>query len=189
VAVDFTNTAIDLLIETLPDLVNDGLVTTDPLYLKRVVRYPLQNDPTTQSFFLTIGPDVEAGFRKQLAALTSLERTKLGPIPDYEIGGDFLMVNWFKLEGWTPKRRNPQDNYHLAGGSLRAVERAMQRLVREGFFAQLTTDDGNESTQDMENTFNTLDRGFSPIGGENERYNKMWFNFALFSGVANEFWS
>jgi hypothetical protein len=188
-AADLTNTVIEVLITQLPPLVNDGLAPDDPMYLKILVRGPLQDDPTRKAFFLTVQGDVEAGFRKPLSSLTEPERARVGPTPSYEIGGDFLMVNWFKLEGWTPRRNRADLNYQLAGEALRRVERAVQSLERRDFFETLATDDGMETTANLVQCFNALDRNFKVIGGETERYGKLWLQFVLFSAVDNDYWA
>src|SRR4051812_20816322 len=122
-AVDLLNTVIDAVIETLPVYYNEGLTPDNKLYLKSLVRGPLQDDPTTRSFFLTISLDEEEGVRMPVATLTNAKETKLGPLPEYEIGGGYLMVNYFRLDGWTPRQSTPERNYALIGEALARVER------------------------------------------------------------------
>lgn len=191
-AIDLTNTVIESLIEHLPRYCNEGLTTDDGAYLKGVMRHPLQDDPTRRSYYLTVKPGVgehdKLTFRKPVSSLSEAERTLLGPRPTHEVGGDFLMVNWFEIEGWTPRRQDAQKNFELVGRALRQLERAIQRMQRDEFFARLATDDGNETTAGLLQCFNSYDRGFKVLGGESERYGQVWLRFVLYSAVANEYW-
>lgn len=187
-AADITNAILDLLIERLPPAVNEGLLSTDPIYLTSIERGPLQDDPTMRATFLTVAPDEERGFRKPVVAVREDDYLVRANLPRYEVGGDFLFVNYFVIRGWTPISGDKEAVYLTGGRFLRRVETALMRLARDGGFADITTDDEMETTAGLDQTFALSQSSFDTIGGESEWYARVLLHFHVYSRVRNDYW-
>lgn len=182
-AYDITNTILDTLIAELPSRVNEGLLTTDPEYLETIERGPLQDDPTVRASFLVVYPDRDRGFRQPVVAVREDDYLVRANLPRYEVGGGYLFVNYFVLEGWTPLSDTRENDYLIAGKFLRRVETALLRLARDGAFLDITTDDEQETTAGLSQAFALSESSFRYIGGENEWYAKVVLRFHVYSQV------
>lgn len=179
---------MDALIATLPTRVNDGLTDRNPLFLRTIDKEPLQDDPTRRAYYLCIGPDREKGARKALNAISATALDALQPVPQYEVGGSFLMANFFKIEGWIPRQTSKEAVYDISGDAARRLERAFMQMMREEFFLGVATDDLNETTRGMIQVFNHEGLEIKPVGGEREWYATVSIRFHVWSGVVNSYW-
>lgn len=194
-ALDFTNTVIDYFANNLQNKMNQGIATNDPRFLQSVVRKPLQDDPTARAFYLEIGPDTEmtkTGGHWRMPS-HSIRRGMLGldaDTPVAEIGGGFLMVNFFRIEGWTRMQGSREAAYAHAGELLRRLERSWAQIAHQAMTVQpLATNDGNETTEGVfQQVFNNDGSHFDFQGGDNEWYTQLYLRFHVFSRVNVSYW-
>lgn len=193
-AQDITNTILDAIIVTYPGYFNNGINTDNALYLRSIVKAPLQDDPTLRAFYLEVGPDTtmmteDTHWRMPM---TSLRRGRLGqhqehPMP--EIGGGYKMINFFIVKGWLPMTGSRELAHENAGKALRRLERSFARLANSTFFNGLTTDDGMESTNaGFPQVFNMDGGHYELRGGDTEWYPQLSMRFHVFSEVVRDYW-
>lgn len=190
-AADITNAIMDAIIAHYPGYLNEGLLLNDPEYLESIEKGPLQDDPTLRATYLTIEPDPEAhkdGYRLPVGAASREMHLVSAAIPRYEIGGDFLMVNYFRIGGWTPQRGTKSDCYEVIGQFTRRLERAIQGMARNELAQGVTTNDELETTGGLLQVFNIVGTQFKLVGGESEWYGRVYIRFAVYSRVLNQYW-
>lgn len=190
-AYDITNSIMDTIIDYFPVYLNEGLLPTDPEYLETIEKGPLQDDPTLRATFLIIEPDMEAdeyGYRVPVAATRRDDGQLRGTLPMYEVGGDYLMINYFRVGGWTPLQPSKSQAYEVAGKFARRLERSIQQLAHNELAQGIETDDGGETTGGLLQMFNLRGLSFKLVGGENEWYGKTYVHFAVYSRVNNAYW-
>lgn len=193
-AADIVNTILDAIVETYPGEFNRGLDPADPLYLRSIVKAPLQDDPTLRAFYLEVGPDqaMTDDDNHWRMPMTSLRRGKLGvhqehPMP--EIGGGYKMINFFVVKGWLPMAGSREIAHGQAGTAVRRLERAFGRLAHGQFFNGLVTDDGMESTNAGFPQVHNMDGAHYALrGGDTEWYPQVSMRFHVFSEIARDYW-
>lgn len=194
-AFDITNTIIDYMVGQLPQEFNAGVDDTNPLYLRSVTRHPLQDDPTLRAFYLAVGPDIslqDTGSHWRMP-LNSQRRGMLGlhqDHPTHEIGGGYLMLNFFLITGWLPMHGTRESAYQSAGEALRLLERAFGRIANNVFYTgALVTDDGMETTDaGYPQVFNNDGGHFALRGGESEWYPQLTFRFHVYTRINRAYW-
>jgi hypothetical protein len=170
---------------------NEGLNLDDPDYLQTIEKGPLQDDPTLRASFLIIEPDQNediGGYRQSVGAERKNKLKNVESAPQWEVGGGFLMLNYFKISGWSPQATSKQDSYTVIGRFTRRLERAIQMMARNEFALGVETDDGFETTGGMIQVFNLNGTSFKLVGGENEWYGKVTIHFAIYSKILNSYW-
>lgn len=194
-AIDMTNTLLDFFCEQFPIRANRDLDESDPLYLKEVLKGPLQDDPTLRAYYMIIQPDetlqeVASHWRVPVTAIKRGMLAANQEFPSYEIGGQFLMVNFFTMSGWLPLQDEKEDAYVLSGQALRRLEQAWAKMAQfDLFMTGVATDDGNETTQVIHPHPFTFDGGhFKLKGGESEWYGLLHLRFHVFSGINRDFY-
>lgn len=190
-AADITNSIMDAIIDYFPVYLNDGLLPTDPEYLETIEKGPLQDDPTLRATFLIIEPDMEIhdhGFRVPVSVGASSREHQRMTAPMYEVGGDYLMMNFFRIGGWTPLQRTKASCYEVAGVFARRLERAVQQFAYNELAEGIATDDDAETTGGLLQMFNLGGVSFKLIGGESEWYGKTYIHFCVYSRVLNQYW-
>ena len=190
-AYDISNAIMDYLVDNFLDPMNEGLLSDDPDLLKTIEKGPLQDDPTLRASYLIVEPDFEAdplGPRQPVGQDRKNKLKHVETAPNAEIGGNFLMVNYFKIGGWTPRALTKPLAYEQAGKYTRRLERAIQKLARTDFFYGIATDDGSETTGGLLQVFNLNGTVCKLIGGENEWYGQSFVRFAIYSQVLNDYW-
>lgn len=191
-AYDMTNSIMDAIVADFPYYLNEGLLRSHPDYLETIEKGPLQDDPTQRATYLVVEPDHdmdEEGYRMPVGASKRWRAVPNGTQPLYEVGGDFLMVNYFKVGGWTPQAVNKAECYEIAGKFSRRLERCIQVFARNEFANGVTTDDDGETTAGLLQVFNLHGTSFRLVGGESEWYAKVYVRFAVYSKVRNSYWS
>lgn len=190
-AYDITNSIMDYFIEKFPDVLNSGATEEDPDWLKSIERGPLQDDPTKRAVFLTIEPDKDVdpqGYRQPVGSQRKNRLHIPDAAPDWEVGGGFLMINYFKITGWTPRQSTKNDAYNLAAKMLRRIERGVQIFQRKDIMQGIETDDGFETTGGQQQIYNLNGSTYSLVGGENEWYGKVHISFGVYSKIDNQYW-
>lgn len=190
-AVDIINSIMDHIVETLPGYVNEGLNVGDPDYLETVEKGPLQDDPTLRATYIVVEADSDAdpdGYRQPVGSSRKNKLRHVDTAPMHEIGGGLIMINYFRVGGWTPQSDDKSSAYEEIGKFTRRLERAIQKMARQDFAAGISTDDGMETTGGMLQIFNLNGTTFKLIGGESEWYGKVYIKFAVYSKVENEYW-
>ena len=189
---NITNAIMEAYIADLSDYLNEGLLSDDPRYVRSIEKGPLQDDPTLRAGFLIVEPDPTIdpdGYRQPVGSDRKNKLKMVESAPSWEVGGGFLMVNYFKISGWTPKASSKGDVYDQIGSYTRRLERALQRMARNELMAGITTDDGDETTGGLIQVFNLNGTIFSIVGGENEWYGKVSVHFGVYSQVSNRYWA
>jgi hypothetical protein len=118
----------------------------------------------------------------------SIRRGKLGigtEVPEYEIGGGLKFINFFTVEGWTPKANTKNKCYQQGMEALSRLELALFHLQRHDFFEGIETDDGRESTGGFVQLFGYDGGRASPIGGDREWYGRIHMRFHVYSELKN----
>ena len=190
-AFDMINSLLEAYIQYLPAYLNEGLIPDEAEYLNTIEKGPLQDDPTQRATFLTVDTDPDAdpdGYRQQVGVQRRNRLHVADTAPQYEVGGGFLMINYLKISGWTPRADTKEDGYREIGKFTRRLERALQRMARNELMAGVTTDDGDETTGGMIQVFNLNGTKYKIVGGENEWYGKVSIHFAVYSRVLNHYW-
>jgi hypothetical protein len=190
-AYDMTNALMEAFILYLPDYLNEGLIDTNDIFLETIEKGPLQDDPTKRASFLVIEPDMDAdpdGYRQPVGIQRRNKLHVADSAPQYEVGGGFLMINYFKISGWTPRASTKAVAYTNIGKHTRRLERGIQRMARRVLPDGIATDDETESTFGLLNVFNLNGTIFKLVGGENEWYGKVYVSFAVYSRIDNEYW-
>ena len=182
---------MDYYIEHFGEAMNSGWTEEDPSWLKTIERGPLQDDPTKRAGYLVITPDKDIdpqGYRQPVGSQRKNRLHIPDAAPDWEVGGGFLMINYFKIEGWTPRQRSKDDAYYLAGMVDRRLERTVQIMARKDLFQGVSTDDGMETTGGLQQIFNLNGSTYGLIGGEKEWYGKVHISFGIYSQISNQYW-
>lgn len=122
---DITLAVCDALITVLTRELQTEIATSDPLRARRVEKYPLQDDPTTQAPYIIVAPDVERG---------QIPDPEMPP----EIGGGTWWVDFYQVEGRIPKQVSKNAAY-TAIGTFR--DRILRALITYGNLDGVTTDD------------------------------------------------
>lgn len=190
-AYDITNAIMDLFIDHLPAYVNEGLLPDDPDWLETIEKGPLQDDPTIRATYLIIEPDQDAdedGFRQPVGSIRKNKLRHVETAPQHEIGRGALMINYFRVGGWTPKTDSKIELYEIAGRFSRRVERGVQQVARNELVEGVETEDGMETTRGLVNLYNLNGTVFVPKGGENEWYSQVYVKFAVYSLVDFKYW-
>lgn len=194
-AADITNTIMDAIIATYPGYFNNGINTTNPLYLKTILKSPLQDDPTLRAFYLEVGPDTTMATDDNhwRMPVQSIRRGKLGTDaekPELEIGGGYKMINFFIIKGWIPMQTSRELAHENAGKAVRRLERSFARLMNSSSFRMLATDDGLEYTNSgYPNVFNIDGTHYELRGGDTEWYPQISMRFHVFTEIAREYWA
>lgn len=171
---------------------NEGLNSDDPDYLKSVEKAPLQDDPTLRATYLIVEPDQTedmGGYRESVGADRKNKLKNVESAPRWEVGGGYLMINYFKISGWTPQQTSKIDCFTVIGRFTRRLERSIQQMAHNEFAYGITTDDGMETTGGMMQVFNLAGTDFKLVGGESEWYGKVVLHFGIYSQVNHAFWS
>ncbi len=191
-----TNTILDALIVHLPSIYNSpGMTAADPLYLRSVVKAPLQDDPTLRAFYLEVGPDttMSADDNHWRMPVQSIRRGKLGvdqDKPAFEVGGGYKMINFFLIKGWLTMTGSRELAHENAGRAIRLMERAFATLANRQLFIGLTTDDGMETTNaGYPQVFNLDGMHYELKGGETEWYPQLSMRFHVYSEIKREYWA
>ena len=191
-AYDITNSITQSIVDHFLDYMNEGLNLSDPDYVQTVEKGPLQDDPTLRASFLIVEPDSNedlGGFRQPVGAARKNKLKDVESAPQWEVGGWFLMVNYFLISGWTPQAQTKADCYENIGKYTRRLEKAIQMMARHEFAVGISTDDGQETTGGLMQVFNLNGSSFKLVGGENEWYGKVTIHFGLYSRILNSYWS
>lgn len=199
-AADLPNTVMDYIVENLQGYFNEefeGLTETQkkqqPLYLRSVLKGPLQDDPTLRAFYFTVMPDTTLAKDNMhwRVPINSQRRGMLGihqEHPIHEVGGRYLYMTFFLIEGWLPLQTSREKVHEVAGAGLRRLERAFARIAKDIFFQGLVTDDGMESTNaGFPQVFNNDGAHYSLQGGENEWYAQLTLRFHVYSAIERDY--
>jgi hypothetical protein len=193
-AADMANTIMDYFVENLQSYVNDGLTVDSELFVEEVTRGPLQDDPTIRAYYLAISPDWPPPgrtdpWRMPVAAMSRNGLGVMQDIPNYEIGGRFLYVNFFRIEGWMNVQESRELAYENAGMASRRLEQAFTQIAHDVVdLVGLTTTDGHERTAGLFPTVFNLDGvTWKLIGGDNTWFPRIYLKFHVFSEVTQEF--
>lgn len=194
-AFDITNAIIDRFAEEndgLLSVVNAGLLTDDPTYLKTISRGPLQDDPTRRAFYICIEPESDPDKPDDFYRMpvSSVRRGKLGvgsELPQIEVGGGLKFINFFTLDGWTPKANTRELSYEQGCKALARLEIALFKMQRTDFYYGISTEDGRETTGDMVQIFGYDGGKSTPLGGDREWYSRIRMRFHMFSELSNRF--
>ena len=201
-AADITNTILDMIVQELPQIMNaefegmtDAQKNKEALYLRSVVKYPLQDDPTLRAFYLAVSPDttMDKEDNHWRMPVTSIRRGKLGihqehPMP--EIGGGYKYINFFLVRGWLPIQGSREAAHEIAGIGLRRLEQAVSQLMNGQMYQGLETDDGMESTRaGFPQVFNHDGAHYDIIGGESEWYPQLIMRFHVYTEIRREFYA
>lgn len=191
-AVDFPNTVVNYFLTGFQAFVNDGLLATDPLYLDTIVRGPLQDDPTKKAYYLTICPDYpkpgeERTSRPWRMPVSAMSRSGLGSgqdTPAPTVGGTFLYVTYFRMEGWMPSQGGFPAAYDMGGQALRRLERGWTMFAHDVLDAGLLmTDDEMETIAPHPNIFNFDGASFTTTGGGLTVFPRLYLKFHVFSQI------
>lgn len=201
-AADMTNTIMDYLVARVPEYMNAGYEDLteleremEPLYLRTMIKGPLNDDPTLRAFYLQVTPDTTMQDQDDhwRMPVTSIRRGKLGihqehPMP--EVGGGYKFINFFLIQGWLPMYGN-REAAHLAGGEgMRRLERALARMNTGQLFWGIETDDGMETTNaGFPQVFGNDGMHYELKGGENTWYPLLTCRFHIFSEVRREYYA
>jgi hypothetical protein len=190
-ALDIVNGIMDAIIDYFPVYLNEGLLPDDPDYLETIEKGPLQDDPTQRATFLIIEPDMDAhenGYRVPVGMQRMNDMRMTNTAPMYEVGGGYLMMNFFRVGGWTPLQTTKTSCYEIAGKFARRLERSIQQMAHNELFEGITTDDEGETTGGLMQMFNLNGLKFKLVGGESEWYGKVYVHFCVYSRVENNYW-
>lgn len=200
-AADMTNTILDYMVETLPLIFNAEFATltqqqklAQPLYLKSVIKHPLQDDPTIRAFYLAVSPDFTMASDSEhwRMPVQSLRRGKLGmhqDIPHLEVGGGFIYLNFFLIKGWLPMQSSREAAHEIAGVGLRRLERAFAMMAAGPMMQGLQTDDGMETTAGIyQQVLNSDGAHYEMQGGETEWYPQLTLRCHVYSQINREYY-
>lgn len=190
-AADIINAIMDEVINYYPIYLNEGLLPDDPEYLETIEKGPLQDDPTLRATYLIIEPDLDAhdhGYRVPVGLQRLNDMHMINVAPMYEVGGDYLMTNFFRIGGWTPLQTSKASCYEVAGKFSRRLERAIQQFAHNQLTEGIWTDDEGETTAGLLQMFNLNGLKFKLVGGESEWYGKVYVHFCVYSRVMNNYW-
>jgi hypothetical protein len=193
-AKDFVNAVMDMMIDRFPAIFNEGLVPGNKLYLKRVIKEPLQDDPTARAFYLMVSPDdtMAGDDNHWRMPIQSIRRGKLGvnsDIPKMEVGGGYKMINFFLIRGWLPVFQTRNAAYEAGGIALRRLEMAMARLANGPLAEGIATEDGYEtSAAGYPQVFGNDGGHFELIGGETTWYPKLSMRVHVFSEIHRNYY-
>lgn len=190
-AIDITNSIMDALIDYIPVYINEGLLPDDPEYLETIEKGPLQDDPTQRATYIIIEPDMEIhehGYRVPVGVNRNDKMHMPLAAPSYEIGGGYLMMNFFRIGGWTPVQTSKSACYEVAGKFSQRLERSLQQCSYNEIFEGISTDNESETTGGIFQMFNLNGSSIKLVGGENEWYSKAYIHFCVYSRVKNDYW-
>lgn len=190
-AYDITNAIMDTFIDYVPGYINEGLLPDDPDWLETIEKGPLQDDPTVRATYLIIEPDYEVdgdGYRQPVGSIRKNKLRHAETAPQHEIGRGAVMVNYFRIGGWTPRSSSKAELYETGGKFARRLERAVQQIARDVLPQGVTTDDELESTKGLLQMFNLNGTEMKPKGGESEWYAVVYVKFAVYSVVEYAYW-
>jgi hypothetical protein len=193
-AIDMGNTVCDWFVENFATYCNDGLTDESPMWVDEVTRGPLQDDPTFRAYYLAVSPDWPAPgktdpWRMPVAAMSRNGLGVMQDIPEYEVGGRFLYVNFFRIEGWLSPLDTRELAYEIAGAATRRLERAFGQVAHNIIDGVgLTTTDGHETTSNLFPTVFNLDGvTWKLTGGDNTWFPRVYLKFHVFSHVTQDF--
>lgn len=193
-AYDMTNSIIDHFVSNFKDEINVGLVSTDNLWIKEVTRDPIQDDPTKRAPYLAIQPDKtlmeeNSHYRVPVTGIRRGQISSYSDVPQQDVGGGFLMLNFFLIEGWLKRVTTREEAYLVGGGVLRRLESAFARMVHHDMeLLQLTTDDGLETMASYPNIFGSDGGHFYLGGGDRTWLPQITFRFHLYTEIRREYW-
>lgn len=187
-AYDIINAIIDTMTDPntgIKNLVNEGLISTNPIYLRTIDRPPLQDDPTRRSYYLCVGPEITGNPDDHYRMpVSSVRRGKLGmgtELPQHELNGAMRFINFFTIEGWTPRAASRVLVYEQGMEALARLEMALFKLQHSDFFYGIETEDQRESTGSMMQAFGYDGGRFTPLGGDSEWYGRIHIRFHIYS--------
>lgn len=193
-AADIVNTIIDKIIQEYPAKFNAGLTTSDPLYLRSIIKNPLQDDPIVRAFYLAVGPDftMQDPDTHWRMPVQSVRKGKLGidqERPEIEVGGGYRMINFFIIEGWLPFTSTREQAHDRAGKALRKLEQAFSQMTNSASFRALSTDDGLEYTNaGAPQVFGNDGSHYKITGGDAEWYPRVQMRFHIYTEIRRDYW-